>query len=208
MNFITKRNFSHLTPPYIFNRILVKINQWQYKENPWITSSASRILDSLLISSDIGVEFGSGRSTLWFAQRLKHLISIEKKPEWYFKVKKNLSISKLEPRVELRLCPDDNDYVSQALTFDDNSVDFCLIDGAKRDYCALYMLPKLRKGGILVLDNANLFLPNDSTYSPNSRRMKEGFSTETWQQFAEQASKFRRIWTSNGVWDTVIWIKC
>ncbi len=79
MNFITKRNFSHLTPRYIFNRILVKINQWQYKENPWITSSASRIFDSLLISSDIGVEFGSGRSTLWFAQRLKHLISIEKK---------------------------------------------------------------------------------------------------------------------------------
>jgi hypothetical protein len=37
--------------------------------------------------------------------------------------------------------------------------------------------------------------------------MKEGFSTETWQQFAEQSSKFRRIWTSNGVWDTVIWIK-
>jgi predicted O-methyltransferase YrrM len=114
----------------------------------------------------------------------------------------------LEPKVELRLCPDDNDYVSQALTFDDNSVDFCLIDGAKRDYWTLYMLPKLRKGGILVLDNANLFLPNDSKYSPNSRRMKEGFSTETWQQFAEQASKFRRILTSNGVWDTVIWIKC
>lgn len=93
------------------------------------------------------------------------------------------------------------------MTFGDNSIDFCLIDGAKRDFCALNMLPKLRKGGILVLDNANLFLPNDSTYSPNSRRMKGGFSTETWQQFAEQVSKFRRIWTSNGVWDTVIWIK-
>lgn len=196
-----------MTPRFIFNLILVKINQWQYKENPWITSSASRILDSLLTSSDIGVEFGSGRSTLWFAQRLKHLISIEKKTEWYFKVKKNLSMSKLEPKVELRLCPEDNDYVSQALIFDDNSVDFCLIDGAKRDYCALYILPKLRKGEILVLYNANLFLPNDSSYSPNSRRMKEGFSTETWQQFAEQSSKFRRIWTSNGVWDTVIWIK-
>ncbi len=197
-----------MTSRYIFNRILVKINQWQYKENPWITSSAFRILDSLLISSDIGVEFGSGRSTLRFAQRLKHLISIKKKPLWYFKVKKNLSISKLELKVELRLCPEDNDYVSQSLTFDDNSVDFCLIDGAKRDKCALFMLLKLRKEGILVLNNANLFLPNDSTYSPNSRRMKEGFSTETWQQFAEQASKFRRIWTSNGVWDTAIWIKC
>lgn len=69
------------------------------------------------------------------------------------------------------------------------------------------MLPKLRKGGILVLDNANLFLPNDYTFAPNSRRMKDGFSTETWQQFDDQASKFRRIWTSNGLWDTVIWIK-
>ena len=161
----------------------------------------------MLTSSDIGVEFGSGRSTLWFAQRLKHLISIEKNTVWYVKVKKNLSISSLEQKVEIRLYPEENDYVSQAMRFDDNSIDFYLIDGAKRDFCALYMLTKFRKGVILVLDNANLFLPNDSTYSPNTLRMKEGFSTETLQQFDEQASKFRRIWTSNGIWDTVIWIK-
>ncbi len=92
-----------------------------------------------------------------------------------------MSISKLEPKVELRLCPNDYDYVPQALIFDDNLIDFCLIDGAKRDYCSIYMLPKLRKGGILVLDNANLSLTNDFSYSPNSRRLKEEFSTETWQ---------------------------
>ncbi len=64
MNFITKRNFSHLTPRYIFNRIRVMCDEFKYKENPWITSSAVRILDSMLISSDIADEFGSGRSTL------------------------------------------------------------------------------------------------------------------------------------------------
>ena len=117
----------------------------------------------MLISSDIGVEFGSGRSTLWFVQRLNILISIEKNPVWYFKVKKNLYNSLLETRVEIRLCPEENDYVCQALTFEDNSIDFCLIDGAKRDFFALYMLSILLKRGILVLDNSNLFLPNDSS---------------------------------------------
>lgn len=106
MNFLPERNFSHLSPRYIINRILIKIDQLWYKDIPWITSSAVRILDSMLTSSDIGVEFGSGRSTLWFAKRLKYLISIEKNPEWYFKVKKNLSISSLEQKVDLRLCPE------------------------------------------------------------------------------------------------------
>ena len=67
MNFLPERNFSHLSPRYIFNRISVMIDQLRYKENPWITSSAVSILDSMLTSSDIGVEFGSGRSTLWIA---------------------------------------------------------------------------------------------------------------------------------------------
>ena len=55
MNFLPERNFSHLSPRYIINRILVKIDQLRYKDNPWITSSAVRILDRLLKLIDIGV---------------------------------------------------------------------------------------------------------------------------------------------------------
>ena len=67
MNFLPEGNFSHLSPRYIFNRISVMANQFRYKDNPWLTFSVVRMLDSMLISSDIGFDFGSGRSTLWFA---------------------------------------------------------------------------------------------------------------------------------------------
>lgn len=101
MNFLSKRIFSHLSVRYIFNRMSVMANQFRYKDNPWLTSCAVRMLDSMLTSSDIGVEFDSCRSKLWFTQRLKQFISIEKNPEWYVKVKKNLSISSLEKEVKL-----------------------------------------------------------------------------------------------------------
>ena len=59
----------------------------------------------------------------------------------------------------------------------------------------------------MVVDNINWFLPNDATKSPDSRRTCQGCASETWKKFADEVSKFRRIWTTNGVSDTGIWIK-
>jgi hypothetical protein len=55
-------------------------------ENPWLTKQAVHFLSQTLRADDVGIEFGSGRSTIWFARRLRHLISVENNPLWYAKV--------------------------------------------------------------------------------------------------------------------------
>lgn len=70
MDFIINRRLSHLTPRYVFNRIAVLLDERRNPEHPWLTADAVRILSTLILPTDIGVEFGSGRSTKWFAQRL------------------------------------------------------------------------------------------------------------------------------------------
>lgn len=208
MNILANRRLSHLTPYYVLKRMAVMYYEYRNPQHPWLTADAVKILSSMLLSTDIGVEYGSGRSTKWFAQRLQHLTSIENDSNWFYKVNQSLVDLPNKAGVDYRLCVSDEEYAAQPYTFTDNSIDFCLIDGAVRDHCALAMLPKIRAGGIIVVDNANWFLPNDYTKSPNSRRKHEGFASETWELFASEVSGFRRIWTTNGIWDTAIWIKC
>lgn len=204
---IIKRRLSHITLRYIFNRISVFIYEKRSPHNPWLTADAVDILSTLLKSTDIGVEFGSGRSTKWFAKKLKFLTSIENDELWFNKVKSELTDSGLMSKVDYRLCKTDESYTNQACSFFDDSIDFCLIDGAVRDQCAFLMLPKIKPGGVLVIDNINWFLPNDTTHSPDSQRTKEGCATKTWGDVSLELKKWRLIWTTNGVSDTAIWFK-
>jgi len=99
--------------------------------------------------------------------------------------------------------------------FQDNTLDFVLIDGGPRNVCSNVVVKKIKLGGILVLDDANRFLPSDSK-SPTSRNKIDGprvsLSEERepglrWDDFLVKVHDWRCIWTSNGVKDTAIYIK-
>lgn len=201
------RKIKHLTPRYIKNRLLVMLDEKLNPTHPWLTKDAVAFLDSMIKPDDVGVEFGSGRSTIWFANRMKHLTSIEKHAGWYEKVVRMLQDHGLSHKVDYHHCDDDATYAAQANSLADNSIDFCLVDGAAREHCTLNMLPKMRSGGLLVIDNINWYLPNDRTSSPASRRTKDGNANADWDKIVAEIGGWRRYWTSNGVSDTCIWIK-
>lgn len=197
---------SHRDRTYIINRIKVAVDERLHPRDPWLTRSAITMLDGLLRPDDVGVEFGSGRSTVWFAERLAHLTSVESDAHWYANVRTLLARKGLGAKVDYRLCPDSDDYAAQCAGFADASISFCLIDGKARDRCAMQMLPKLKSGAVLVIDNVNRYLPNDKTVSPGSRRLSEGGATQLWNEFLAAVKDWRCCWTSNGVSDTCIWI--
>ena len=160
------RSFKHWTVRYFVNRISVFIYEKSNPDNPWLTKSANMIISELLKKSDVGLEFGSGRSTIYFANRLKHLTSIEHDEIWYNKVNYKIKRSGLKNINFIFAAKDKEDdqgdkskYVETIKRFKDESFDFVLVDGAYRDYCALKILPKIFPGGVLTVDNANLFLP-------------------------------------------------
>ncbi len=207
------RSFRHLTPRYIKNRLVELYYHYRHPDHPWLTPAAICFLASWLKESDDGVEFGSGRSTLWLARRTRHLISIEHNPAWHQKVEQMLADAG-QTNVEYHLIPKDvaeekageSAYLKVLERFAENSLDYALVDGIYRDHCALKAIRLIRPGGALIIDNANWYLPSHSQ-APNSRSFEQGAKGETWAHVEQALVSWRRVWTSSGIFDTAIFIK-
>ena len=83
-----------------------------------------------------------------------------------------------------------------------------MVDGDFRGECALAALPKLKLGGVIIIDNVERYLPHEKpSCSPNSRSLNDGCESDSWSCFKDLVDGWRSIWTSNGVCDTALWIK-
>lgn len=207
-------NMRHRTPRYVYYRTRQLLYEHGHPNDPWLTPDAIRLLESMLRKSDRGVEFGSGRSTLWFAQRVGQLTSIEDDPRWYAAVSARLKSRGLV-NVEYLLKPADqpldesgesSEYARTALTFADASVDFALIDGQYRGEATRLMMPKIKPGGLLIIDNINWYLPSRFG-APGPTPVALRPEGAHWQQLAKDLAQWRTIWTGSGVWDTAIFVR-
>lgn len=201
------------TPLYILNRTKLFFYEINYPGHPWLTRQANAFLSTLLKPTDCGLEWGSGRSTIWFAKRIKYLTSVEHNEDWYKRVmeqiKSNniLNVKYFHCKIEQDMKnPNESSYCQVVNNFGKASLDFVLLDGIYRDLCANMVLEKIRPGGIIVLDNANWYLPCDSI-SPNSRPKNSTPASEEWVHFLNRVRGWRLIWTTDGVTDTAIWFK-
>lgn len=199
------RSIRHWTPRYIVNRLRVLAYQRLHPEAPWLTRDMIELLGPRLTGAHRGLEWGAGRSTLWLAARLGSLVSVEHDETYYGRVRAQLQDQGVR-NVELRCCPAEPDYVAVADSLPRESLDFVLVDGLARDLCALAALPRLKPGGLLVIDNVHLYLPCSSR-APHSRRPSDGPASEVWGRFADEVKAWECYWTSNGVWDTALWVK-
>src|SRR4051812_5548373 len=75
-------------------------------EIPWFSYSAIDFLEEFLSKSMTVCEYGSGGSTLFFAQRTASVFSIEDNAQWYDSVSRRLNEKKIS-NVTLKLCPFD-----------------------------------------------------------------------------------------------------
>lgn len=192
----------------------LRYNRYQkaHPHEPWLCPDAITALRSLLKGGK-GIEYGSGRSTLFFSQFLDELHSVEHHAGWSEKVQIMLNEAGLtntqlhhipaetalsDPKLsseqqffftESQYPIKDTDFASYVNFLDqvaDESIDFILVDGRARKSCALKAMPKLKKGGILVLDN--------------SERRRYSSVHEAFKGFAT-------IFTTTGLTDTTIWLK-
>lgn len=204
------RSFCHLTPRYVWSRFALMAYERANPDLPWLTRDMINILDEWLSPVDVGLEFGSGRSTSWFAKRVRHLTSIENNLEWFEIVQNQIQGLPVEYLLHQDSMdnPEDGEYVAVARELSSSSLDFCLIDGVARDHCALACLEKIKPGGILIIDNVERYIPREhKTFSPNSRGISDGYASEIWEQVGKELQEWRHIWTTNGVTDTAFWVK-
>lgn len=222
------RRFRHLTPIYIWNRLKLIRYHGRHPDHPFITETANLILSTYLRPTDMGLEFGSGRSTLWLAKHVKHLISVEHDKEWYDRISKALKDNGIDnvtyylrEKNVLETLPIEWDekgphsaYAKVLQDFADGSLDFVFVDGVYRSACALGAINKLRLGGFILIDNMHFWLPRpEKVLMPRDaprtigRKREQGPASKQWTEFRDAVQNWRYIYTSDGTQNTAFYFK-
>jgi SAM-dependent methyltransferase len=170
-----------------------------HPEEPFLAPAAVRFLDDALPRDGVGLEWGSGRSTRWLARRLGRLVTVEHDPTWFAAVSGQLEQAALA-NVDYRLLalehPIDEPtrplyepmprYVAFVDEFPDGYFDFIEVDGHYRQACVVKGWPKLKPGGLLLVDDTN-WLPLEAWGVPATWRLvhqsvKINTVTSIWQR--------------------------
>jgi hypothetical protein len=91
-------------PTIGLRRVGYKLYELTHPDEPWIAQGAIRFCEASLTREMAGFEWGSGRSTAWFAQRLGSLTSIEHDTGWFKIVQEKLKRRSIH-NVTYRLVP-------------------------------------------------------------------------------------------------------
>jgi hypothetical protein len=223
---LRNRRFDHWTPQYLRYRIQAAVRATLHPHEPSLTPQSVRELERRLGPNSVGAEWGSGNTTRFFARRTTHLTSFETTPAYYEQVAATLRAEGLT-NVDYRLIPHDfegedeeamhrNAFVRAAYEFGDETLDYALVDSAPRGCLCRGIAPKITRGGVLILDNANWYLPPPATVHPPAPGSVSAVigtpgsripNHECWPAFARLTANWDAHWSSNGIQMTLILVK-
>ncbi len=148
---------------------------------PWLTFPAIDILQQKTANESRVFEFGGGGSTLFFLDRAGKVVTVEHNEEWFNYLQKEAMASGKKNWQPVLILPEEKSkelsldytnpdhyysgdaaytdktfraYSSYIDNFEDGYFDIVLIDGRTRASCLKHAVKKVKKGGLLVLDNA------------------------------------------------------
>lgn len=178
-----------------------------HKPAPWLSPTSILFFKKYLEKDMVGAEFGSGSSTLFFAPRISKLYSVEHNEEWYHLINEKLTgincsnvdyrfvvqndksdfvddVFDLEEKRDFEIRRDYVNYFRALNDIQDHSLDFAIVDGRARTECCHEILPKIKKGGILILDNSE---------------------RKRYELVFEQLKNYEMYETTNGLTNTTFW---
>ena len=160
LHYIVRPGFSRFLLSLMHNGYLLEIGWYdtlfkkkiidkEGKPIPWTTYSFIEFIKSYLKPDMFLFEYGSGNSTLFYADYVQQLISVEHDPKWYDKIKflisDNCKLIFSEITSEEYVCPDE---------LKKNKFDVIIIDGRRRNECIMKSELSLKETGIMVLDDS------------------------------------------------------
>ena len=117
---------------------------------PWVTYSFIDFIKDRLNKELAIFEYGSGNSTLFYAERVKRIVSVEHDESWFQKIvaekadNAEMIFTKLEA---------DGEYSQKAKLLSEK-FDVIIVDGRDRVNCCKYSIDALTEKGVLVLDDS------------------------------------------------------
>lgn len=151
-------------------------------EIPWMCFGVIDYLGQLLTKQMLVFEYGSGGSTLYLTKRVKMLHSVEYDLNWYNRVNSILSLGSTDGITYQLILPEKvganehekcgkpeaylscmgaynglrfQQFVQSIESYPSDYFDLVIVDGRARPSCIQHAIPKIKQGGILLVDNAD-----------------------------------------------------
>ena len=136
---------------------------------PWLTYPAIDWLDSVLLAEDEVFEYGMGGSTVWMAERVAHVTSVEHKAEWArrFTLPANVTVIVAECHGDKLYAEESDPYVA-TIRQSGRPFNVVLVDGRARLTCMEAAHRAIGSGGLIILDNSD-----KPRYHPALQRMTD-----------------------------------
>lgn len=114
---------------------------------PWYTYSAVMYLNNNLPENATVFEYGSGNSTLWYADRVSNVVAVEDSPKWAAEM-----VDKTPTNATVIQQSMDDGFVSEIENHGD--FDVIVVDGKnRRSECAQKALNHLSDTGVIIWDD-------------------------------------------------------
>lgn len=189
----------------------VRTDPLNYRQ-PWWNYKAVQFVEQRLPEHARVFEYGGGASTLWLRDHGATVTTIEDDRDWYDGLQKRL------PDADLRfidLTPGSSatpdgpfDVYAHAIDGEpDNTFDLVIVDGQARRDCVLAAAPKVRPGGMLLLDDSQ-WSDTEPPASDDLTRLRPLYADLPQHLAGWQANHLRGI--KPGTWlpvQTTVWIK-
>jgi hypothetical protein len=143
---------------------------------PWLTYPAIAFLETKDYSQRRILEWGSGQSTLWWAQRALSISSFEESEEWVSRLRPQLPPNATLTAVTSWDLHDFNHDLLGSELFD-----VIVIDGCQRSMALVHSIDRLAPGGAIIVDNTNSPIPDYAVLL--ARLLSEGFNRIDFQGF-------------------------
>ncbi len=119
---------------------------------PWCTYSFIKFIDTRLNKNFDVFEYGCGNSTLWFADRVNGITSVEHDSDWFKLISKKMPANAKVIYKELIY---DGEY-SKSVFNENKKYHIIIVDGRDRANCVKNATNALTDDGIIIFDNSQL----------------------------------------------------
>jgi hypothetical protein len=119
------------------------------QEIPWFTYPALECVEQWDLSTKRIFEFGTGHSTIYWSRHAQAVVGVESDPQWAARI-----AARVREKTTLVVEPDATRYAARLME-QEEAFDVIVIDGIKRFQCVDPALARLRRGGVIILDNSD-----------------------------------------------------
>lgn len=119
---------------------------------PWMTYAAIHFLEKRVHRAMNVFEYGSGNSTLWWAERVNSVYACEHDRTWYKSIKERTPSNVTLQQIDLDY---GGEYAGEIGKYS-KKFDIAVVDGRDRVNCIRNSLGALAEGGVIILDDSNV----------------------------------------------------